>query len=47
MKWHCQSSNVYGDENTGAWKLSSPREGHYGKSEKELCLDFQYINLFK
>lgn len=23
---HCQSSNVYGDEKTGVWNLSSPRE---------------------
>jgi hypothetical protein len=47
MKWHCQSCNVYSDENTHGWKLSSPREGYHGKRQKELCLDFQYINLFK
>lgn len=38
MKWHCQSSNVQGDENTSAWELSFPRKGCYGRVRKNCVL---------
>lgn len=34
MKWHCQSSNVYDDENTSTWKLSSSREILWEEAER-------------